>query len=374
MKIVGMAWQGYALPFRRPYVTSQGQATMKYGLLVTLLSEEGVTGIGEGSPVGPGSLAEVAIASTLLEDMAPSIVSEAFFRAEEMLPDLTALVPMPCLAFGLETAYLDLLGKTRGKSMSDLLGWRPQEAPINAVIASESSVEAAREATEAVSQEFSSLKIKVGQGLATDLALLSAVRDAVGHKVKLRADANGIWSISQAIETIKRLAAFGLEYVEQPVAATDLAGMAEVRRSVHVPIAADEALRTVKDAEGVLGTQAADIFIIKAARLGGIRPSLQAVETAERAGKQSVITSSLESGIGLAASAHLASALGAHPFAHGLGTGLLYHEDLLEIPLLPMSGKLATPQGPGLGVVLDRGQLRKYAIDIKGGIGLPSLV
>ncbi|MBI2171964.1 MAG: o-succinylbenzoate synthase [Chloroflexi bacterium] len=380
MKVVGVAWQGFALPFRKPYVTSEGRATVKFGMLVTLLSDDGVTGIGEASPVGPSAQAEVKAEAALLESLAPHVVRGARPGAgvpiwtEDQLPDLRPFVALPSLAFGLETAYLDLLSKARGKSICELLGWTRQELPVNAIIASDSPQEAAAEAAQAVTEGFTSLKLKVGQGLETDVALVGAVRGAVGPSVKLRADTNGAWTVPHAMEAIRRLAPFDLEYVEQPVAAHDLPGMAMVRRSGSVPIAADEALRSPGDVERIAKAGAADIFVLKAARLGGLRASLQAVEAADRWGKTCVVTSSLESGVGLAASAHLASFLERHPFAHGLATGLLYLSDLLERPLLPKGQTLPTPQGPGLGVALDQEQLRRYAIDIRGSAGAPVLL
>ena len=376
MRIVGVSWQGYGLPFRTPYVTSEGRATLKYGLLIFLRNNEGLVGVGEASPVGPGSAAQVQQAASMLDELSPQIVYGQVGRymlspPDETLPNLMALGLLPALAFGLETARLDLLGVSQGKSVAEMLGGAPRRLNVNAIIASDSPAQAAAEAAQAVALGFTSLKLKVGRGIEQDVALAAAVREAVGPGVKLRIDANQGWSVPQAIEAINRLARFGLEYVEQPVAAGDLAGMAEVRRSVSVNIAADEALRSAQDVGRILEAEAADIFILKAARLGGLRESLNAAEAAAKSGKAVVVTSSLESGVGLAASAHLASALASHPFAHGLGTGLLYAEDLLEKPLLPERGALLTPQGPGLGVSVDDRQLRRYAIGVTGSMGVP---
>jgi len=213
----------------------------------------------------------------------------------------------------------------------------------------------------------------VGQpDIQRDVALVSAVRQAAGPGAKLRIDPNQAWTAPQGVAALRRLAQFGLEYAEQPVAAQDLAGMAQVRRETGVPVAADEAMTSPQDVGRILRAQAADLFILKAARLGGLAASMEAAQAALLAGKPSVVTSSLESGVGLAASAHIASALSSHPFAHGLGTGLLYASDLLEQPLLPVKGTLHTPLGPGLGVRVDKAQLRRYAIDITGGLGLPA--
>ncbi len=378
MRIVGVAWQGYALPFKTEYVTSQGRATAKYGLLVFLRSDDGLIGIGDASPVGPGDARQVMQLARLLEDLGPQIIGVHFalalgFAERDPLTELSALNGLPALAFGLETARFDLVGKAQGKSVAELLGGTPRDLVVNAVIASDDPAQASEEAAQAVTDGFGTLKLKVGQpDIQRDVALVSAVRQAAGPGAKLRIDPNQAWTAPQGVAALRRLAQFGLEYAEQPVAAQDLAGMAQVRRETGVPVAADEAMTSPQDVGRILRAQAADLFILKAARLGGLAASMEAAQAALLAGKPSVVTSSLESGVGLAASAHIASALSSHPFAHGLGTGLLYASDLLEQPLLPVKGTLHTPLGPGLGVRVDKAQLRRYAIDITGGLGLPA--
>ncbi len=376
MRVVGVAWQGYGLPFRAPYVTSEGRAAMKYGLLVFLRGDGGLVGVGDASPVGPGNLSQVQQLVHLMEDLAPQIIGLPFALAPAIeeakaLTNLSALGALPALAFGLETARLDLLGKAQGNSVAELLGGAPRSLPVNAIIASDSPAQASVEAFLAVAAGFASLKLKVGQpGLEQDIKLVSAVRQAIGASVRLRLDPNQAWTASQAVVAIRRLAAFGVEYVEQPVVASNLAGMAQVRRETGVLVAADEALTSAAEVDRILLAEAADLFILKAARLGGLATSLEAAHAAAKAGKISVVTSSLESGVGLAASAHLASALAPHTFAHGLATGLLYDTDLLEHPLLPIKGMLPTPSGPGLGVTVDSAQLSRYGIGITGGLGL----
>ncbi|MBI4338365.1 MAG: mandelate racemase/muconate lactonizing enzyme family protein [Chloroflexi bacterium] len=370
MRVAGVAWRGFALPFLSPYVTSEGGATLKYGLLLWLASDDGLAGLGEASPIGPGSRGEVERTALALSELAPTLVGTAV----ENLAEERALGKwdMPAiLRFGLETALLDLLGHARGLSLAHLLGGSPVALPVNAIIASESPRRAASEAARAVAQGFTSLKLKVAQGtLAQDVALVSAVRRAVGPSARLRVDANQGWSVLQAVEALRRLERYDLEYVEQPVAAADLAGMAEVRRSARVPVAADEALASPGDVERILKAEAADIFVVKAARLGGLWSAREVMRRIAEAGKAIVVTSSLESGVGLATSAHLASLLAAHPFAHGLATGNLFPSILLADPFLPRDSALAAPLGHGLGVRVDREQLERYATGIRGGAGV----
>jgi o-succinylbenzoate synthase len=364
MKITGIRWQGYSLPFRRQYITSSGQAGVRSGLILFLTTDEGVAGVGEASPVGPSNPPEVQALASALEITAPS------FLERDLDPDarLSAEIP-PAIRLGLETALLDISGQKQRCPITALLGGRPAALRVNALISAESPAEVATEAKSAVKSGFRSLKLKLGWGPPErDEALVSAVRSAAGPEVKLRVDPNQAWSVAQAVETLTRLQKYNLEYVEQPVAAADLEGLAEVRSRVKVPVAADESLKSLDDLQRLLELHAADIFILKAARLGGLKVALEIARIAGQSGCKVVVTSSLESGIGVAACAHLAAALPGLSPDHGLSTGLLFEEDLVLPPFLPVCGVLNTPSAPGLGVSVSAALLEKYGTEVRGEI------
>ncbi|MSQ21876.1 MAG: hypothetical protein EXR53_01000 [Dehalococcoidia bacterium] len=368
MKITTVAWQGFAIPFRQPYVTSDTSATIRYGLFLFLHTDTGLTGVGEASPVGVGTRREVEGIGRAIAGWATELLGR-----EPTWPlawsSLTASPVSSVVRFGIETAVLDIQGKAHQCSLAEMLGGTAHPLPVNWLIAAETVEEAVSEAKEAVALGFTSLKLKVAVGsIEHDLALVASVREAVGTMVKLRIDPNQGWSVSEAIEAIRRLAPYGLEYMEQPVAAKDILGLREVRRAVSVPIAADEALGSANDMRKLLAADAADLFILKAGRLGGLDMAQAVMRLAADAAKPVVVTSSLESGVGIAASAHLASLLTSHPFAHGLATGSLLESDLLSQPLEPTEGVLNIPHGPGLGVVVDEEALERYSIDVKGNI------
>ncbi len=343
MKVTGVAWQGYALPFVDQYSTSTGSARLRSGLLVWLRTADGIVGVGEASPVGPGTERDVREAASALE-----MLSARLLRAGTEEIPVVLKHSSPEVRFGLDAALLDIEGQAEGCAIAVLLGGKPSTFSVNTLIAASTPQQAVAAACEAVKQGFSSLKLKVAQGtLAQDEALVSAVRQSVGPVVKLRLDPNQAWSVQQAIAAISRLSRFDIEYVEQPV--RDITGLAEVRRAVFVPIAADESLASMADLHRLLDAGAADLFILKAARLGGLRPTLDIARAALEAGKPVVVTSSLESSIGIAASAHLASALPPSPFARGLATAALFKHDLASPAVLLEKGMLSTPGGPGLG-------------------------
>ena len=185
----------------------------------------------------------------------------------------------------------------------------------------------------------STAKVKVaepGQALSEDEARVEAVRDALGPKDMLRVDANGAWTVEQAQKAIKALGRYELEYVEQPVAT--LEEMAVLRRSVDVPLAADESVRTADDPLRVAGLEAADVVVLKVQPLGGIR---RALDVAEAAGLPCVVSSALETSVGISAGVALAASLPSLPYACGLATVALLDGDVATESLLPVDGAVS---------------------------------
>jgi O-succinylbenzoate synthase len=183
-------------------------------------------------------------------------------------------------------------------------------------------------------------KVKVaeaGQDLAEDQARLEAVRDALGADGLIRIDANGGWDVEAAVARIPVLdrVASGLEYVEQPVASVE--DLAVVRRKVAVPIAADESIRRAEDPYRVRDLDAADIAVLKVQPLGGVRACLR---IAEDIGMPVVVSSALETSVGIAAGLALAAALPELFHACGLATVQLLTVDAVADPLLPIDGML----------------------------------
>jgi o-succinylbenzoate synthase len=184
----------------------------------------------------------------------------------------------------------------------------------------------------------STAKVKVaepGQSLAADIARVEAVRDALGPSGQLRVDANAAWSLEDAVIALAELATFGLEYAEQPVAS--LEDMAALRHRVDVRLAADESVRHAEDPLSIAGLAAADIVVLKVQPLGGVRACLR---VAEACGLPVVVSSAIETSVGIAAGLALAAALPELPFACGLGTVPLLGSDVCSDSLVPIEGAL----------------------------------
>ena len=181
-------------------------------------------------------------------------------------------------------------------------------------------------------------KVKVaerGQSETEDISRVAAVRAALGPAGRIRVDANGGWEVDQAARMLAALAEFGLEYAEQPCAS--LAEMARLRRRVSVPLAADESIRRAEDPLAVRAAGAADIVVLKVQPLGGVRSALR---VARACGLPVVVSSAVESSVGLAAGLALAAALPELQYDCGLATMSLLAADVTADPLAEQGGML----------------------------------
>jgi len=202
-------------------------------------------------------------------------------------------------------------------------------------------------------------KVKVaepGQPPADDIDRVAAVRDAIGPGGRVRVDANGGWTVGQAERQLSDLSRFGLEYAEQPCAT--LAELAELRRRVDVPLAADESIRRAEDPLKVRAAGAADIVVLKAQPLGGVRSALA---IAEQCGLPVVVSSAVDTSVGLAAGVALAAALPELPYACGLATMSLLAGDVTAEPLAETGGTL-----PVRPAIVDEAALAACEVDPAG--------
>jgi len=187
-------------------------------------------------------------------------------------------------------------------------------------------------------------KVKVaerGQTLADDLDRVAAVRDVMGPAARIRVDANGGWTVDEAATALRRLSAWGLEYAEQPCATVeDLAALrvALAQRGIEVPVAADESIRKASDPMRVVREQAADVVVVKVAPLGGVASALA---IAAECGLPTVVSSALDTSVGIAAGVALAAALPELPYACGLSTVELMGGDVSAPSMVPVGGSIA---------------------------------
>lgn len=316
-----LRWTPFRLPLREPIATGAGVLRAREGELLRLERADGSIGFGEATP-------------------APGFATVAAFAASAR----------DCAARDAEARRA---GRSLAAALAETLGARPRRrVPVNALLVAEDPDAAVDEARRAAAAGFGSVKLKLRAAeLARDLARVAAVRKAIPAEVRLRVDANASLASADAARVCHALADLGVEHLEQPLAADDLAGLRALRELGAVRIAADESAATLAGALRVLEAAAADVLVLKPSVLG-LGGVLEIARRAGAAGVAIVVTSALDGAIARAGALHLAAALPDPLPDCGLATAAQLADDLA--PAQPVeSGTLLVPQGPGLGVEPD---------------------
>lgn len=334
-------------------------------LLVVVHTDDELTGLGEVT-ASPDWSGETCLGAKALIDtqLAPRLIGEDPRRIRGCMDRLAKTYANPFAKAGIEMALFDLLGKHLQTPVYQLLGGavRDLEIPLRFPIMPVGPAESADVARRMVAEGFRTLKLKVGHDpLEYDMARLRQVREAVGQEIRLTVDANGGWSVNEAIRAAPQLEEYGVLFVEQPVHRLDLEGLARVRQQIRLPVMADESVFTVQDALRCLQLGAADIISIYPGKNGGLLNTLTIAAMAEAAGVHCAIGSNLEWDIGSAAMAHACAAIpnsGVERYAADI-IGPVFHTAHATTPGLQLShGLITVPQTPGLGLKIDAARLK----------------
>lgn len=334
--VQSIQYHPYRLAFREPFQTSLGTLFHREGFVIEIgdrESDDGVQhiGLGEAAPLDGFGMESFAEAERILIEAQGSLINAEINNLNDIENLLTKYDRTPSAKHGIELGLLNLLSQDQGRSISQLLvdsfsGEIRNQVTVNAVIGAIAPDQAATKAKEYIEQGYRCLKIKVGtKGFEMDLRRVEAVRSQGGDRIQIRIDANQGWSVTDAIANLKKLEFLQIEYVEQPVAAANLLGMAEVRRSQLIPVAADESVNNLAQLQQVINAQAADIIILKPMALGGLITANRAAAIAFKAGLDVVITTTIDGAIARQAAFDLAAALPIKR-ACGLATGHLLIE------------------------------------------------
>jgi L-Ala-D/L-Glu epimerase len=370
--------------FRRPLLDATGEFTHRRSWLLRLVDEDGVEGVGEAalspfaSDVATGSLA------SFMREFVPALAAGKMPNWAELAAEGE---PGRAAMAGLDGALAALRAARAAAGTTRADGSGPAAIPVSAMIAFGGPVAGADAAAQAVELGFRTLKLRAGFERTTDQLVdrLRAIRAAVGPEPRLRVDAGGSWDLETATERIEGIAPFRVEYVEQPLVAWDVTGHASLRERVRTPIALDESIDSEGSARAALADRAADVIVVKPARVGGLAATMRIVDSAAAAGATVVLGTYYETGVGIAAVLRIAAAMrmardsgqgarragartvasgraveeaGFEP-AHGLATaGILVH-DLLAMPLPIEDGAMAVPDV----VALDEDEVDRYATE-----------
>jgi L-alanine-DL-glutamate epimerase-like enolase superfamily enzyme len=355
MKISHIELTPLWLPFKEPY---HWAGRVDYGagvVLVEVASDEGLVGVGESTAPIPADATVAALQSVL-----PLIVGRPACEIERHITrarHLGSFNHAPWAAnlalAGLDMALWDLAGKAAGCPVHNLLGGAVRdEVDYFGFVQGDTTEELEEHAATLAAAGYPVIYLKVGRGEEADLRNTAAVRAAVGDR-RLRLDANGAWSVAEAIHMIRRLEAFEPDWIEQPTSPLSIAALRQVKESVGVPIAADQAAFTPQDVYEICRQRAADAIVLSTHEAGGLLRFVKAAAIAEAAGVPVCLHGQNISGITDAAQHHLGLATANLTDGNQIMHQLII-EDLVTAPALtPVRGKLGMVHAPGLGVEID---------------------
>jgi len=340
---VKVALRTASVRLRRPLASAHGEVASRDLILLELEAADGLRGYGEAAPLEPYDGVSLDACAAALGDC--TAILEA--AAEPASPAARAALLAACgeaavlpqALAAVDLALWDIAGRRARRPVWSLLGAdRAPPVALNATLGAEDRAGAGAQAAGAAAAGFGCVKVKVGAG--DDAGRVAAVRAAVGRDVALRLDANGAWSVEEAVAALAALEPAGIELCEEPVHGVE--ELRAVRERTSVPIAADESAVL----PGALETGAVDAVCLKIASHGGITGVVDAAARARRAGTGVYLASTLDGPLGIAAALHAAAAI-APDRPCGLATLALLK---IDDPLPVRGGTLAPPSGAGLGV------------------------
>lgn len=331
------------LRLRTPLRTAHGTVAERELLDVLILGADGVAGAGEAAPLPSYDGVSLDDVRAALEDCRPIVHDAEGLPRAMVLAECRRAAVLPQAIAAIDLALWDLEARRADVPLWRLLGAHadPEPVAVNALIGAEDRAGAAREAAAAVAAGFVCVKVKVGIG--DDAGRIAAVRAAVGPDVALRIDANGAWSVEEALAHLRALSASGIECCEEPV--HGVAELEAVAAEAAVPIAMDE----TAIAPGALASGATPIVCLKLSRCGGVTGLLEAAETVRASGGEVYLASTLDGPLGIAGALHAAAVL--RPVRPcGLATLDAFADLCLDPALVVAGGFMRVPDGPGLGV------------------------
>lgn len=334
------------IPLETPFEISLGTQRYCRNVIVSVTTSKGVTGYGEAAPSAHVTGETPATVVAACDSVADSLVGRRVADYRGISNFLRGTLSGQCAArAGLESAVFDALSRIRGCSIADLVGGRDAPVLTDDTISLVDPERARGDAEHAASAGFDALKVKVGTDFETDVQRVLEVRDGAPDAT-IKADANQGYSVKEAVRFADVLQDHGvsLDLLEQPVRHDDLAGLAQVRDAVDVPVAADEALFTRDDALAIVERGAADVLNVKLAK-SGVVEILDILSVARAANLDTMIGCMIETTVGISTAAHVVAGTGDFSYVD-LDGNFSLETPLFEMPYTPDVDVL----GPGIGL------------------------
>lgn len=365
-KVTGARIHILKIPVTEVHAHGSGDIHAVNTIILELATDSGLTGWGEASPwpVFTGTVA--ANAGALQDILLPIAMHRSVFDLEPILSAADkAVVHCAEAKAALETALLDIQGQHLGLPISGLLGGRHRDTVrLSFSIANPDFDADFAKVERLVGQGVSIFKLKTGfTDHAFDLMRLERLRKTYGDTLDLRIDYNQGMSASEALPRLRDFESFRLSFIEQPVPRDNLEAMAHFTQTLTTPIMADESVFNPREALVGAQMRVADIFSLKIMKSGGLRRALEVAAIARAAGIGVYGGCMFETGIAHAAGAHLMASLPDLRLGCEFYMASYYlKEDILAEPFPVRDGLVHIPDGPGLGVTVDRSRLEKYRV------------
>jgi L-alanine-DL-glutamate epimerase-like enolase superfamily enzyme len=331
------------LTLASPLRSAHGEVSARELMLVQVTAADGTIGYGEAAPMESYDGVSLVMVQRALEGYVAVLAGADDMNGAQIVDACRRVADLPQALAAIDMALWDRAGRRAGRPIAQMLTDTPADrVPVNATLTALDRAGVAEQAATAAREGFGAIKLKVGVG--DDAGRVAAARAAAGPQTALRLDANGAWSVEQAVRAIEALSPAGLELVEEPT--HGLQAVREVRERVAVRVAIDETAAE----HGALGAGVADAVCLKISRCGGIGGLVAAATLVRASGAEVYLASTLDGPLGVAAAVHAAAALasrGAMPHC-GLATLSLFAGLADQLPV--HDGTIALPTGAGLGI------------------------
>jgi len=359
LKIQDVEIYYFDIPLKEPFTITLGTITTSSGVLIRIVTDAGITGIGESSPFQPvtGDTQETNVAAArAIREMLKGKDPLAIESAHQLFGGF--LFSNPALIAAFDMALYDILGKAAGLPVFRLLGGDKTAFETDVTTGIDTPANMVKSVQTRLAAGFKTFKIKVGMDPAADVARLQAIRDVIGYDYGLRIDANQGWTVAQAITALKAMEKFNIQFCEQPGLHSDIAGLKQVRDESPIGIMADESLHSPADAIELISAAACDYFNIKLMKAGGMTNGLRIALIGEAANIRCMLGCMIETRLGLTAAAHVHGACQNIVFADL--DGYFEHTfDPIVDGMTVKDGMITLPEKAGLGTDVDPAFLKK---------------
>lgn len=364
MKISRVSALGLELPYKVSLPTSDGVVTKARSLLTRVETEDGLVGCGEAP-------SELTFSEESPEDMvaavarylSPVVTGLDPFDIELVHRRMDRAIPRHYLAKStIDIALYDLMGKSLGVPVYRLLGglYNREVRVVDGVIGAVPARVATEQASLLKAGGRSTYKVKVGTRPEDDVARIAAIREVAGPGAWIGVDANEGYTPDVAIRVAREMESYGVRFIEQPVPAWNVRGMASVAEALEMPVIADESVFSIHEAHNAIVGRIADGVNLKIHKPGGLSPAKKIAGMLEAAGMSSLIGWGT-TGVTAAAALHLAATMPSLDLPCEFNVGMIaIEDDIIRGSLKVESGLMRVPDGPGLGVELDEEKVKRY--------------